>query len=158
MKHAVIIIGRSETVDFPELGHQTVSARIDTGAKTSSVWASNIHESNGVLHFTLFDVDNRHFNGVEVHTRSFDKRTVASSNGHSQERYVVKLLVILNGRRIRASFSLANRSSQAYPVLIGRNVLRGKFLVDVREGTPDKQAEINRSKQLKNHLNRKEKA
>jgi len=152
MKQLISIIGRSEFVEFPVLGLVHVPARIDTGAKTSSVWASDIRITDGQLRFVLFDSPSKHFNGHEVVTRSFDKRMVASSNGMSEERYVVKLVVVLHGRKINASFTLADRSSQAYPVLIGRNVLRGKFLVDVSQGQPLTKAEKARSQQLQAQL------
>lgn len=152
MKTAVTIIGRSEYVGFPALGLEPIPARIDTGAKTSSIWASNIHLRQGALCFTLFDSSSEYFNGHEIETKSYETRVVASSNGMSEERYVVKLVVVLAGRRVRASFSLANRSTQAYPVLVGRNILRGKFLVDVKLGQPLTQAEKSRSQQLQSKL------
>lgn len=146
------IIGRSELVDFPLFGMQQVPSRIDTGAKTSSIWASDISEEDGVLRFTFFDESSDHHNGHEVELRDYTTRVVASSNGVAEERYVVRLTLKLSGRKIRAAFTLANRASQAYPVLIGRNVLRGKFLVDVSIGTPDLEAEKLRSTQLQTKL------
>jgi hypothetical protein len=79
---------------------------------------------------------------------------VASSIGAEQGRYKIIALIKLRGKKIRTSFTLADRSSQAYPVLIGRNVLRGKFLVDVKSGRPDHTAETKRSEQLQQELER----
>ena len=45
---------------------------------------------------------------------------------------MIKMLVIISGKKIRARFTLANRSTQKYPVLVGRNILRRKFVVDVK--------------------------
>jgi hypothetical protein len=131
-----IIIGRAEKLDFPELGFSAIPSRIDTGARTSSVWASNIHEEDGQLEFMLFDTLSEYYTGAMVQTRQFSQRVIASSNGISEARYIVKLLVQLYGRKVRASFTLANRSTQVYPVLVGRNILRGKFVVDVKKGKP----------------------
>lgn len=130
----LVVIGRAEEVDFKELGLTAVPARIDTGARTSSVWASDIKEHDGALEFVLFGKDNHHYSGQKISTKQYQTMLVSSSTGEVQERYVVHLLVSLGGRNIRARFTLADRSTQAYPILIGRNVLRGKFMVDVKQG------------------------
>lgn len=145
-------IGRVENVQIKDF--TTIPARIDTGAKTSAIWASNIYEKDGILHFTLFDKESGYYTGDEISTADFHKRIVASSNGEEEERWVVKLLFGLKGRKIRASFTLANRSKQTYPVLVGRNVLRGKFVVDVKQGQPLKEAEKLRSQQLQKRLSK----
>ncbi len=126
------VIGPVEHIDFPEQGLRAVPARIDTGARTSSIWVSNVREHDGKLSFTLFDKTSQIFTGDTVTVSSFEMRTVTPSNGITEERYMVKLLVVLGGRKIRARFTLANRSTQKYPVLVGRNVLRGKFVVDIK--------------------------
>jgi len=126
------IVGQSEYVEFPELDLLNVPARIDTGARTSTIWASDISEENGHLSFVLFDKGCELFNGRTFIFTEYETRSVKSSNGISEDRYMVKFLVRLGGRKIRARFTLANRSQQKYPVLIGRNVLRGKFIVDIK--------------------------
>jgi|JI10StandDraft_1071094.scaffolds.fasta_scaffold92424_3 ribosomal protein S6--L-glutamate ligase len=126
-----ITIGPSELLSFPEIELEAVPARVDTGARTSTIWASNIQEQEGTLSYTLFDSTNDLHTGRIITTDHFTKLVVTPSNGIAEERYVVKLLVVFAGKRIRASFTLANRSTQSYPVLVGRNVLRGKFIVDV---------------------------
>ena len=142
------IIGRADRIDLPEFDVQGVPARIDTGAKTSALWASNIQERDGGLSFVLFGPDSPFYTGKEQFATFFTAVTVASSIGNEQRRYKVVLLVKLRGKKVRAGFTLADRSQQAYPVLIGRNVLRGKFLVDVKSGKPDYGAESRRSEQL----------
>ena len=128
-----IVIGRAEYVDFPELGLFEVPARIDTGARTSSVWASSVKLEDGKLKVVLFGEQHRLFTGEELVFDEFDTTVVANSTGHAQHRYKVQLLVVLKGKRIRAWFTLADRSTQVYPVLIGRNVMLGKFVVDVKQ-------------------------
>jgi hypothetical protein len=152
-KKDLIIIGRAEEVDFPELQLANIPARIDTGARTSSIWASNISEKNGELSFVIFDTDSDLYDGVVRTAKQYSKRNIASSTGEVQERYIVKLLINLKGRKIRTSFSLANRSQQVYPVLIGRRTLRGKFVVDVKIGKPQTEKELQRTKKLKVHKN-----
>lgn len=142
------IIGRADRIDLPELGFLGVPAKVDTGAKTSAIWASNITERDGGLAFTLFDEGYPQYTGEELFVPRFTRVVVASSIGAEQGRYKVVFLAKLRGKKIRASFTLADRSKQAYPVLIGRNALRGKFLVDVQSGKPDYDAEKQRSAKL----------
>jgi hypothetical protein len=124
-------IGQVETVSFPELALKKLKARIDTGAETSAIWASAKLNSDKTLAVTFLGdkCSNEYQNAfakVEYKTTS-----VTSSNGHTEERYKIRLLISLDGRLIRAWFTLANREKQTYPVLIGRNILRKKFVVDV---------------------------
>ena len=142
----LVLIGRAEEVDFPELGLKAVPARIDTGAKTSALWASDAVEVDGELQYKLFNKSSALYDGKVQRTRDFKKLLVSSSTGEVQERYAIKHLVRLSGRSIRASFTLADRSNQAYPILVGRNVLRGKFIVDVKQGKP--QTQLERKKEL----------
>lgn len=148
-------IGRAEMVDFPEFNIRNVPARVDTGAKTSAVWASGVIEENGTLQCVLFGPDSKLYTGEALRFTEYNIRTIASSIGLAEERYVVKLLVKVKGRRIRASFTLANRSEQAYPMLIGRNILRGKFVVDVKQGTPLTGIEKQRSQELQGGIKQK---
>lgn len=135
------IIGRVERVSFPVMGLQTY-ARIDTGAKTSSIHSALAEETNEGLRVCFFDDPTEH---VFPH---YKKTVITSSMGHKEVRYKVKLSVVMKKRRVLTSFTLANRSTQVYPVLIGRNTLMRKFIVDVARGTPLKDEESRRSESL----------
>lgn len=148
-------IGRVETVSFPELGINDLYARIDTGAQTSAIWASSMRENNGRLEVEFFAKGHPQYTGKPVIFDEFSIGMVASSNGQAEARYKVRTLVCIGDKRIRARLTLADRSTQTYPVLIGRNILRGKFVVDVKLGTPLKDAEKIRSKALQAKLKRK---
>lgn len=126
------IIGAVSTIDLPELGFISIPARIDTGARTSAIWASEVNENDGILNFKLFDKQSEFYLNKIIKVNNYDRRLVTNSTGHKEERYSVKLLIELEGRIIRGTFTLANRSAQTYPVLIGRNILRGKFIVNVK--------------------------
>lgn len=128
-------IGRAEEIDFPDFGYIKIPARIDTGAKTSSVWATEIlEEADGGLSFVLFGRGAIGYDGRRHYVKRYEKVVVASTIGEAQERYKIKIRVKLDGRTINASFTLADRSKQVYPVLVGRNILTGKFIVDVEHG------------------------
>lgn len=143
-----MMIGRAETVVFPTLADTSLSARIDTGAKTSSIWATDINKQpDGSLIVRIASPDYEIYNH-EVVFADYETIRVASSMGHVQERYKVKIPIRLGGRRIIASFTLSDRSTQVYPVLIGRSTLNGKFIVDVSEGVPLTEKEKQRSAQI----------
>jgi hypothetical protein len=151
---AVAHIGRAEAVDFPELAVDSVSARIDTGAKTSAIWASQAEERNGQLEVVFFDKQSSYYSGETVIFDEFDRTVVASSTGQLQTRYKVRLLVKIKGKKVRAWFTLADRSTQVYPVLVGRNILLGKFIVDVKRGKALRHEEQKRTESLRSVLNK----
>jgi hypothetical protein len=143
------LIGRAERIDFPELDLEQVPARIDTGAKTSTLWVSETVVEDDVLKAVLFGEGSAFFTGQAVSFTEFDKTAVSTSTGEIQQRYKVRLLVKLRGKKVRAWFTLADRSTQVYPVLIGRNVLLGKFVVDVKKGRVLKDEELKRAQSLR---------
>ena len=150
------IIGKAEEVALPEHGLEVVYARIDTGAKTSAIWASKVKETKKGLEVTFFGKSSKYFTGEPHLFTSYAETVVASSNGATERRYKVRLLIVIAGRRIRAWFTLADRSEQVYPILVGRNVLRGKFLVDVSLGTEAmRERERQRTRLLNQELEKK---
>lgn len=130
------VIGRVERIRFTTVGNGEVPAKVDTGAYRSSVWASEIKEQDGILSFYLFAPGSPYFVDKVIQTSEYRKVSVENSFGHSQERYSVFLSVEVSGLRIKSNFTLANRSKKTYPVLIGRKMLKGRFIVDVSRGTP----------------------
>lgn len=152
-----IIIGRVEKVNFPELSKGTFYARIDTGAQTSSIWANSVSLKSNRLAVVFFGPEHPLYSGEKLYFDEFTSGMVASSNGQAELRYKVKLSIRLGSKKIRASFTLADRSTQTYPVLIGRNVLRGKFVVDVKLGDALKHAERERSKTLQSQIENEDK-
>ena len=118
------VIGSEEFVSFPELGVDKIQARVDTGAAISSLGVKWIREEEGVVSCLLP-------NKQVVTFDSFKKKVIKSSFGHTEERYVVKILINVLGRKVRTNFTLANRSKMKFPILLGRKLLKGKFVVDV---------------------------
>ena len=128
------LIGRNEYVWLIEAGQKKVPARIDTGARTSSVWASDIHEVGDKLEYTLFGDKSSFYTGEVQVAERFSKIAVASSNGIVELRYHIPIILQIKGRKIMTHCTLSDRSSQSYPILIGRNTLNGKFIVDTQKG------------------------
>lgn len=127
------IIGREVTVDFGDEAKK-VPAKVDTGADSSAVWASDIFvDQEHVLHFKLFGKKSPYYTGVEHTTKEYSVAMTKSSLGEKQLKYRVKIPIRLAGRTIHASFGLSDRSTHTYPILIGRKTLSGKFIVDVSQ-------------------------
>ena len=147
-------IGRAEVIQLLDYDNVSVVAKIDTGADLSSISASNISEQNGVLTFTLFYPGQSGYSGesMVVPTGEYSKTRIANSFGQREIRYVVKLRLKLKDRVVRATFSLSDRSDKLYPILIGRKLLKNKFLVDVAQGDPLHQQEKARKRNLLQEL------
>jgi len=128
------VIGRNVLVDFVgRNSHITsVPAKIDTGADSSSLWASNILVTKkGMLKFTLFAEGSKYYTGEIIKRKAFRAAVVRSSNGHEQIRYRTEIPVKIAGKRVRVGFYLSDRSLNDFPILLGRRTLNKKFLVDV---------------------------
>ena len=131
------IIGRTATANFIAEGIRDVPVKIDTGADRSSIWASELNvDDTHTLHFVLFDKTSPYYSGKRHSTKVYKAQLIRSSNGMAQVRYRVSLTVQLAGRTIRGSFTLADRSRNTYPVLVGCTLLKHKFLVDVAKESP----------------------
>jgi len=126
-----IHIGKIEYISLPSEKLANVSAKIDTGADISAIWATQIERKNNRIYYVLFDKKSPYYTGKKLSTSDFSISSIKSSFGQTELRYKVRIPIILGGKRIRATFTLANRSNNEYPVLIGRRTLHGKFLVDV---------------------------
>ncbi|MBS1490991.1 MAG: ATP-dependent zinc protease [Bacteroidetes bacterium] len=132
MEESVLkVLGRSDRVDLPELGLENIHAKIDTGAYTCSLHCSTAQVVNGVLAFTLLDEEHPEFTGRKYIFKKFDRREIKNSFGEAELRYVIKTKIKIFDQLIRAEFSLSNRGNLKFPVLLGRKILRKRFLIDV---------------------------
>ncbi len=123
-------IGWRELVQLPELGLADIPAKIDSGARTSSLHATVLEEiERDGEHFVRFAVD---WDGVshECEAIHVDWRGITSSNGETQRRRIVKTPLRIGDVEFRAEISLADRTDMKFPMLIGRSSLRRRFLVD----------------------------
>ncbi|NDC22495.1 hypothetical protein EBZ57_03990 [bacterium] len=127
----LIHIGKVEYLSLPNESIRRVPAKIDTGADISAIWASKISVKDNELSFYLFDKTSKYFTGKRIKVSDYEVKTIKNSFGHSENRYKVQFKTIVAGKTIRASFTLANRSKNRYPILVGRRTLHGKFVVDV---------------------------
>lgn len=125
-------VGWRELVALPELGLAAVPAKIDTGARTSSLHATVLDrfERDGT-DYVRFAVDfgRQHVRQV-CEAIQVDRRGITSSNGETQMRLIVKTPMRIGAVEFRAEISLADRSDMQFPLLIGRTALRRRFVVD----------------------------
>lgn len=126
----LMVVGWRELVSLPELGLAGIPAKIDTGARTSSlhghVLEDFVRDGERFVRFAV-DWDGTRHVCEAVHV---DLRGITSSNGDQQTRFVIKSPLTIGNLTFRAEISLANRSQMQFPMLIGRTALRRRMVVD----------------------------
>ena len=131
MKKELQTIGSKEFIEMPKYGIANIRSKIDTGADFSSIWASDISERDGILFFKLFGPEYSGFTNQVISTTNYGITKVTNSFGSSEIRYTTRLSIVLGNRKLSVSFRLADRSKSRYPVLIGKQTLQGRYIVDV---------------------------
>lgn len=136
-KQPLTIIGTTDRIDFPDFDIVDLPCKIDTGAETSSIHCHRIKlvEREGLewLQFRLLDPSHDAYRKAPFSTTDFEERIVRSSSGHASYRYVIQTHVLLFGRTYYTPFTLADREQMRFPVLLGKSLLKRRFLVDVSE-------------------------
>jgi hypothetical protein len=133
-KASTTIIGWREWVDLPDLGLTAIKAKIDTGAKTSSLHAFDIRViqkpgKKAYVHFKVHPLQQDSSLVESCKALLVDQRTVTDSGGHREERFVIRTTMSLGGFRKRIELTLTNRESMKYRMLIGRSALK-QFYID----------------------------
>ncbi|OEK09365.1 peptidase [Flavivirga aquatica] len=124
-------IGRVDIIDFPKLGLYNIDVKIDTGAYTSAIHCSKIIEENNILRCIFNSKVHKNFGEIEIIFDTFWKTNVKSSNGYKENRYKIKSEVIMFGKIYKINLTLSTRDDMKFPVLLGRQFLKRKFMVDV---------------------------
>lgn len=125
------ILGRSDRVDLPQLGVFDIHAKVDTGAYTSSLHCQEAAVVDGVLEFILLDEEHPEFTGSRFRFSEYEIRDIRNSFGEVERRFVIVTTLKIFDEEITTEFSLCNRGSLRFPVLIGRKILRNRFLIDI---------------------------
>ncbi len=126
-----VLIGRVEWIGLPDIKIK-LKARIDTGAKTTSLHAVNIEEveQRGEL-FVKFQSVDAEGKVVELVRKVGTTQKVSNTSGFVSRRYVIKEKLKIGGIEKEVLINLNDRTKMEYKFLIGRNVLLGRFIVDV---------------------------
>jgi len=125
------IIGKVDKVDFPLLNLYNVDVKIDTGAYTSSIHCAEIIEANNKLRCSFDSMGHANFKSKDSIFDNYSRTSVKSSNGIKENRFKIKSEVQFFGKIYKIKLTLSTRDDMKFPVLIGRQFLNKKFLVDV---------------------------
>jgi hypothetical protein len=131
MQKQKLTVGRRELVGFPELGLYNLQAKVDTGAYTTALHCHDIREENGILYFKLLDPTHPDYNQQEQKFTEYSQKEIKNSFGEVEKRFIIKTVVKIGSKRIKSVISLTDRGNMRYPVLIGRKLLKNRFIVDV---------------------------
>ena len=133
-KPGLPVIGWREWVGLPELGIKTVKAKVDSGARSSSLHAFDLHEferdGESWVRFKVHPVQRNSDEVVTAESKILDRRSVRSSSGKAAMRPVILTNVELLGVVWPVELTLANRDEMGFRMLLGREAFRRRFLVD----------------------------
>ena len=134
MPQKKIILGSEEWCSFPELGIPAIKARVDSGAKTSALHAINIapfiKEGQNWVKFDINPIQNNVKTIIHCEAPLVDKRIVKSSSGFREQRYVIQSVLDINDYKWVIEMTLTNRDSMGFRMLLGREAMSGRVLVD----------------------------
>lgn len=129
-----LLIGRNEWCSLSELNLPFIKAKIDTGAKTSSLHAFNIKckkiEDQKWVYFDIHPLQSNDELIVSCQAQVFDERNIMSSNGHYEKRYIIKTPIKINESVWNIEVSLSNRDPLRFRMLLGREALCKRVLID----------------------------
>lgn len=134
MQQNKIILGSEEWCSFPALGIPAIKARVDSGAKTSALHAINIapfiKDGENWVKFDINPIQNNLKTVIHCEALLIDKRVVKSSSGFREQRYVIQTEIQLGNDSWKIEMTLTNRDSMGFRMLLGREAMSGRILVD----------------------------
>jgi hypothetical protein len=134
VKPALPVIGWREWVGLPDFGIKQIKVKVDTGARSSSLHAFDLHgfERDGVrwVRFQVHPVQRKKVRTVEVEAEVLEYRSVRTSSGKAAMRPVIVANVTLLGITWPVELTLASRDEMGFRMLLGREAFRRRFLVD----------------------------
>ena len=134
MLQSKIILGSEEWCSLPELGIPSINARVDSGAKTSALHAINIapfiKDGQNWVKFDINPIQNNVKTIIHCESPLVDKRVVKSSSGYREQRYVIQTSLEIGNSKWVIEMTLTNRDSMGFRMLLGREAMSGRVLVD----------------------------
>jgi hypothetical protein len=129
----VITLGWRERLALPDLGIPSLKAKLDTGARSSSLHVDELEsfERGGAtwLRFVV-SIGRRHPVSTLCEAPALYRRAVTDTGGRRTERWFIRSDVVLAGRRFSVDINLTDRRHMLFPMLLGRTALYARFAVD----------------------------
>jgi hypothetical protein len=149
------VIGWREWMELPDLGIRRIKAKVDTGARSSSLhaYALETFERDGLqyVRFKVHPMQRKTDTVIEAQAKILEHRSVRSSSGKASMRPVIMTTVSLLGRKWSVELTLANRDEMGFRMLLGREAFRNRFLVDAGSsyygGRPKRKKKSKKKKQ-----------
>lgn len=133
-KSGILLLGWREWIALPDLGLSLVKAKVDTGARTSTLHAFYVdgfrRGGERYVRFGVHPLQKR--TDVVIHGEApvIDQRRVTDSGGHREDRFVIQTRVVLAGCDWPIEMTLTNRETMLFRMLLGRTALAGRAQVD----------------------------
>lgn len=128
------IVGWREWVGLPALNVTEIKAKIDTGARSSALHVFDIErfqrDGRSMLRFSVAIAQRTRQGAVPAEAEQIDERVVRSSGGHEQRRPVIITSLAWGGDVWPIELTLTRRDAMGFRLLIGREALRGRLIVD----------------------------
>ena len=128
----LVILGWRERLALPALGIAQLKAKLDTGARSSSLHVDTLEtfrrDGDDWLRFSLHP--GRRAPVVHAEARALDRRMVTDTGGRRTERWFIRSEVELACERFSIDINLTDRRHMLFPLLLGRTALAGRFIVD----------------------------
>ncbi|MDR2283490.1 MAG: RimK/LysX family protein [Sphingobacterium sp.] len=129
-----LLVGWKETLDLPELGIFGIEAKVDTGAASSVLHCNSykiIHEDgqDWIICELIIDFETEETKTLKL--KLYKTKLVKSSFGQEEKRFYIRTKATLYDQVFGIKISFRNRSQMTYPMLLGKNFLYKRFLVDV---------------------------
>ena len=129
-----LVMGWREWLELPDLGIRRVKAKVDTGARSSSLHAEGIElfQVRGQIgvRFIVLPLQRSRLKAVSCQAPLYDERYVKSSNGSRELRPVIRTAVLWGGQTWEVDVTLTSRDLMGFRMLLGREAIRRRYLVD----------------------------
>ena len=129
-----IMLGWREWVGLPDLGLSRIKAKVDTGARTSSLHGFDVRDfdDNGVhrVEFKIHPLQRDSQTAVTCIANITDQRIVRDSGGHREKRWVIETPLVIGSQTWMIELNLTSRDDMLFRMLLGRTAMRGRAVVD----------------------------
>ncbi len=128
------VIGWREMLSLPELNVDRIKAKIDTGARTSTLHAFNCQEfkqdGKTMIRFEVHPLQRDSKQTILAEAELLEYRKITNSGGYAQTRPVILTTVKLGKHQWQIELTLTNRDVMGFRMLLGRQALKGRFSID----------------------------